>query len=339
MFITSDRKFGVEIEFIADNHRGFSHIRQQINVVHDGSLRPHEHAGEYVSEVLSGRKGEQRIHHVCDVLKKNGASCEENCTSVHVHLDGKRDDYKVTKYEEKPTDTGGINVAISKAVLRKFGVDLVETMAKNQIYAFPGVYISTYDGIQYYSMAPLDKEPGKNYVYFTIETNDRFRWLRNVFYFYTLYSPVMESIVSNSRKNGNMFCIPLARSYDPEDIYKSSNMTDLYNIWYKGREHGGHYDNSRYHNVNFHSFFSQPGTVEIRSHGGTTDANKIILWIKLHQQILDKLEDIDIKDIKDITDTGTLETLCASFLSFIEEPLLQEYVKRLLGYYSNISIK
>lgn len=154
-------------------------------------------------------------------------------------------------------------------------------------------------------------------------------------YFYVQYSQVMEDIVSNSRKYGNMYCIPIGDSYELEDIEACQTEEDLKSVWYKGREPSGHYDDSRYHNVNFHCYWDRHGTVEMRSHGGTVEANKILLWLKLHQKIADKLEDMELEDIR----LEQKSKLHKSFIEFVEEPILQSYVKRLLGYYSGITIK
>jgi len=131
-----------------------------------------------------------------------------------------------------------------------------------------------------------------------------------------------------------MYCIPLGDSFDLPDIEAVKNEEELLKLWYKETNTGGHYNDSRYHNVNFHSYWDRTGTIEIRSHGGTIDPNKILLWVKLHQKIADKLEDLTLDKVK-----ATNSNLHLSFLEFIEEPLLQNYVKRLMGYYSGIKIR
>jgi hypothetical protein len=76
--------------------------------------------------------------------------------------------------------------------------------------------------------------------------------------------------------------------------------------------------------------------VEIRSHGGTIDANKILLWVKLHQHILDKLEDLEISQFK--TSSTSIEEQLRNFVDFLDDPMLRQYVLRLADYYSNIKI-
>jgi len=185
----------------------------------------------------------------------------------------------------------------------------------------------------YLSKAPIKRHPMANYDYFYYEKSDRSKWLRNMLYFYTQYSDVMEGIVSNSRKFGNMYCLPLGKSYDLGEIEKAEDEQQIRTLWYKGRGNTGHYDDSRYHNVNFHSVWNRTGTVEIRSHGGTIDVYKILFWLRLHQHIADKLEEVELDDIKLKGD------LYKSFVDFLDDEQLAEYVKRLLGYYSGITIK
>lgn len=336
--ITSNRRFGIEIEFVAPSSSAMDKIRNRINVVDDGSLRPLANAGEYVSDVLKGEDGEGTVEYACEVLKKYGAHASDPKTSVHIHLDGQKKNsiLRSTKSrKEIPPDVQvwGLSNKLKKT-LSEAHFKAAASEGRLSYLSPMGQYATReIDNILYYSSVPLTKPPMFNYTYYWIEREDRFKWLRNVFYFYTQFSEVMEAIVSNSRKCGNMYCIPLGKSYDLEEIEKCNSIDDIYNVWYKGREPGNHYDDSRYHNVNLHSYFERNGTVEIRSHGGTIDPLKILLWVKLHQKIVDKLEDMELEDIK------FTSNLYKKFVDFVEEPVLQGYVKRLLGYYSNITVK
>ena len=257
--------------------------------------------------------------------------------SVHIHLDGRRNTGRqLVSSLTMPENCNERVSAFSNKVARELGDDVIRAILSGAGGRFVmSLNRNIFDGIVYYSLGELDKKPTKNFTFYYLNSDSRFKWLRNVLFFYTQYSEVMENIVSNSRKLGNMYCTPLSASYTLDSIRKVSSMNELRTLWYKGNESGGHYDDSRYHNVNLHAYWNRHGTVEIRSHGGTIDAGKILLWIKLHQKILDKLETMELDDIE-LRD-GT--NIFASFLSFIEEPVLQSYVKRLLGFYSNIIIK
>jgi len=336
--ITSNRRFGIEIEFVAPSATALDKIRGRLNVVDDGSLRPLLNAGEYVSDVLRGEDGERSVEYACEILKKHGAHSSDIKTSVHVHLDGMKSQHvlRSTKdFSKIPTNQAVYSLSsrmkktLSEAHFAAAGREgRLQYLNPNDNYV-----TSSIGNVLYFSSVTLTRTPSINYTYYWIETPDRFKWLRNVFYFYTQFSSVMDSIVSNSRRCGNMYCIPLAKSYELSEIEKCKSVEDIAQVWYKGRGMGNHYDDSRYHNVNLHSFFERLGTVEIRSHGGTIDPLKILLWIKLHQKIVDKLEDMELEDIK------FEGNLYKEFVDFVEEPVLQAYVKRLLCYYSNITVK
>jgi len=331
--IDSNRKFGVEIEFVAPSASSLTRIKNTIHIEEDGSLRPLLHAGEYVSEVLKGKSGEETIHHVCEVLKKNGASCDNPKTSVHIHLDGQVGQGTLKTSRSPVKDVH--QIAISNRLKAEIGVANISSLLLGR--GLTSVISSRFhetviDGVQYLSKAPLSSKPRLNYTYYYLDKPDRFAWLRNVFYFYTKYSDVMEAMVSDSRKFGNMYCIPLAKSYNLEDILATTDMNSLKFLWYKGRRSNGHYDDSRYHNVNLHCFWDRHGTVEIRSHGGTIDPNKILLWLKLHQQIVDRLENVTIDELV------ALPTTPQGFITFVGDGMLGEYIKRLLGFYSGIKV-
>lgn len=333
--IKSNRRFGVEIEFIAPTEQAYISIANRINVVHDGSLRPLRHAGEFVSPPLCGYDGEMSLRNACDVLKLYGAKSDDVKTSVHVHLDG-RNDGGTLRSSSKIPDNVGRCIAISNKLKKELGNGNISKIVLGKSFEIqdpPMWYSMGFDNITYYSKSVLRTKPKINYTYYWLEKPDRFLWLRNVFYFYTKFSNTMEDMVSNSRKRGNMYCIPLGLSYELDAIAKCTNMDELRNVWYKNRPPMGHFDDSRYHNVNLHSFFDRPGTVEIRSHGGSIDATKILLWVRLHQTIVDKLEDVSLSEIEKLGDG------LDSFVEFIDSELLEEYVKRLVGYFSGSNKK
>lgn len=338
--ITSKRRFGIEIEFAAPTESALRNISKRINVVRDGSLDSLRNAGEYVSPILQGENGYKTISEVCEVLKKNQAEATAPQTSVHVHLDGgaRKSDMSMSRLRPS-VDTSSTRVmAVSNRLRDEINRGEVLLALQQQRHPNAIYQTSKFDGITYYSKADLSRAPRINYTYYWLERPDRFTWLRNMFYFYTMFSDVMEDIVSNSRKFGNMYCIPLGKSYDLPAIAGTKNEAELKNIWYKGRGSNGHYDDSRYHNVNLHCYWDRHGTVEIRSHGGTIDPGKIALWVMLHQAIADKLETYEFEKLVALSKTKNVN-LYKEFIDFVEDEMLQEYIKRLLGYYSSINIK
>lgn len=335
--ITSDRNFGVEIEFYCKQAQSLGKLYRQLNLVEDGSIRHIKNSAEFVSPILNGKTGAEMIYNVCETLKKHSARGDHPAMSVHVHLDARVRSWSYHVSDVKPE--GKRAIAISNTLAKKFTKIKLEDISRgdtrpSSVSGHP-IFLSEFDHMLYMSLAVLKEKPKKNYKFYWAERADRTDWIRNVFYFYTLFSPVMEAIVSNSRRFGNMYCIPLDVSYSLEDIKKCKTKEEIQDLWYKHRPMGNHYDDSRYHNVNLHSIWNRHGTVEIRSHGGTVDPAKILLWVKLHQKIVDKLEDMSLADVEKLN----TDDLYRSFLAFVEEPVLKNYVKRLLGFYSNIIIK
>lgn len=315
---------------------------QDFRVVQDGSLRPHT-GGEYVSPILSGKTGVLEVEQICRALKREGVDVSHPATSMHVHLDGKRHDCEL-EVSSSPIKKPGRQWAVSRSLLRGLDQKQIVTNLLNYDSLSVDSNKKEFNGITYFSKARLSRAPKMNYTYFLLEKPDRIPWLTRMFYFYTQYDHVMASLVSHSRSMGNMYCQRLGESFTLQEIEDIKDENDFIEVWYKGHGIGGHYCDSRYHNVNFHSFFDRHGTVEIRSHGATVDPNKVLLWVKLHQYIADKLETCTLDDIKiDIIPTPigqSPDNVYVEFIKFLsDEPVLQEYVKRLLGYFAGISIK
>lgn len=329
--IKSKRKFGVEVEFVVDNMKTLHKIADHIDVVHDGSLRPHI-GGEWVSRPLTGKKGEAVVKNVCALLKKNFADVHNPQTSFHVHLDGLKNEGELEESEKR--FEGGRQLGISNAVLKSLSRGQLLALVNGTGRVPDGVRLTHADEVAYLSKGLIYRHPRTNYKYFRYKKMDRTKWLRNVFYFYTMYTEVMLAMVSNSRRKGNMYCIPLADSFELKDIENCKSIDDIANVWYKGGGPSGHYDDSRYHNVNLHAYFDRHGTVEIRSHGSTLDPLKILMWVRLHQHIVDRLESVELEDIK------TDKDVFLGFLDFIsDDPMLVEYYKRLIGYFGGVTIK
>lgn len=339
MIINSNRKFGVEIEFCTKSKLQLTKLSQRLPVVYDGSIKHIPNSGEFVSPVLSGEKGENCLVEYCETLKLYNAESEDPSMSMHIHLDGgrKEKELKITKI--KPTHISPLVrvIALSNKAKDSYDVTLIAKELLNNRYLInkPNHYISSplNNNFVFYSLSGiLKKEPVAGYTYYYLEEQHNFNFLRNVLYFYTKYSLVMESLVSNSRKFPNMYCVPLAKSFKLEEISKLKTEGELRDYWYKGRETSRKRDDSRYHDVNLHCYFNGYGTVEIRSHGGTVDPNKILLWVRLHQTILDKLENATLDDINNFSSDYL------GFIEFVDDELLTKYIKRLLGYFSKIKL-
>ena len=171
---------------------------------------------------------------------------------------------------------------------------------------------------------------------------------KRLFYFYTAYGNVLSGLVPNSRKDGNMYCIPMLDSYRPEKIEELETYLDIEKYWYKegsagniNRHKNDHYDGSRYHDFNLHSLWNRHGTIEIRSHSSTTDAKRILLWVALHQAIVDKIASgtLVIEDMKGVTKINDVGEKTKHMLSRLCLPShLDMYVRRLINHFNLTNI-
>lgn len=116
--------------------------------------------------------------------------------------------------------------------------------------------------------------------------------LKQLWYFYHMFDAVMLSFLPHSRRM-NHYCHSVKSSAQAERIAEAKTVAELERIWYKDSRpseiayrKAHKYDNSRYCGLNLHSLFSAKH-VEIRFHGGTLNAIKMLEWIQLHQTILD----------------------------------------------------
>lgn len=117
--------------------------------------------------------------------------------------------------------------------------------------------------------------------------------IQKLMLFFMVYEDVIMSFLPQSRR-ANRFCYPLSEFYHLREIKNCYCVDDFEQIWYRDdnkerideRKKDRH-DQSRYCGINFHSLLAN-GHIEIRYHSGTINYNKIINWIKLFVQILDK---------------------------------------------------
>lgn len=145
------------------------------------------------------------------------------------------------------------------------------------------------------------------------EETDKFKKLKKLFYFYTVFNNVLFSMLPSERRSNN-FCKKLSSSYSIRDIQNCSSQGELEKIWYMKESYADverdkqsslqgssgdsrNRDSSvRYHSINFHSLYYKHGTVEIRMHHGTLNADSILLWIQLHQRIMDAVANNETND-------------------------------------------
>ena len=108
---------------------------------------------------------------------------------------------------------------------------------------------------------------------------------------------------------------------------KRRNLESVENILYKTKNKSmkdsckkDKYHSSRYFWVNLHSYFHR-GSIEVRNHSGTVDADKIINWIKILLTIKEYAAGSKLKDINKLE--GTWEEL----IKIVKNPTLVKYME------------
>lgn len=173
--------------------------------------------------------------------------------------------------------------------------------------------------------------------------------LINLLLFYRVFDRVIMGMLPKDRREGNIYCSSLQDTFSFKEILDCKSQLDFESLWYKERKRerierhkNEHYNDSRYHNVNFHSLFNRHGTVEIRSHGSTINHNRILLWTALHQHILDSISNGSVtrdEIVKYANDEIKLEELAYGMIKTLQLPdNLERYVIRLLNHFSSTAL-
>lgn len=109
---------------------------------------------------------------------------------------------------------------------------------------------------------------------------------------YILYEGVLMSFLPFSRRR-NDYCRPLSEAFQLNELDMVDSLVEAEKLWYKERTYQEvrhakrqHYHTSRYFGINLNPLFGK-GHMEIRSHSGTLNPQKILEWANLHALILD----------------------------------------------------
>lgn len=157
-------------------------------------------------------------------------------------------------------------------------------------------------------------------------------YLRKVVLFYSKYEPFIFAMLPRSRQI-NGYCRKLFSSYNisPNETKKEylNNLNELKYKIYKTRNRRyindrlvkQHYNENRYCWLNLHSVFYR-GTLEIRNHNATLNADKIKNWFKIHLQILDFIKKINLSTIHQLPNTKEM------FLSIFTEDIQKYIIER-----------
>ncbi len=115
---------------------------------------------------------------------------------------------------------------------------------------------------------------------------------------YTVFDDVIASTLPLERRE-NDYTRRLNLQLSLTDINNVQTLLDFFILWTKTFSLSAFRQSlnearheSRYHGINFHSLLKH-GTVEIRYHSGTIEANKVLYWTALHQRIVDLTSELD----------------------------------------------
>ncbi len=181
------------------------------------------------------------------------------------------------------------NFVIRNSTLEKIGLDLSEIQDKD-IKLFITSRGNSPEENSVYRAFDI-----KQCLFFARKNTESDYALKRLLSVYHYYDDLFMAMLRKDRAT-NTYCKSLKETYSKVDIDRVNNQGDIEKLWYKCSDFGTvamakqeHYNSSRYHSVNLHSLFTKFGTVEIRSHHPTLNAESILLWVKLHQHILDRI--------------------------------------------------
>ena len=158
-----------------------------------------------------------------------------------------------------------------------------------------------------------------------IETLPNLELIQKLYVFYSKYEPFFFKMLPKSRQF-NEYCKKFSRldRYDWDEVLKVKNLNEFKKLFYNrlwffptggSRSYG-----KRMAWINFHSIFYR-GTLEIRAHSGTTNAEKIKNWALIHLRIREYLEKNSLGKISKIKPTKE------NFLK-IFNPQLKNYISQ-----------
>lgn len=307
-YITSERKFGVEIEAVIPYNAYTEYNGQAIPdlAIHsDGSIdAPYNYKGvEFVTPPISGEAGREYLKNLCELAKKSNAKINHTC-GLHVHIDTpevflkekseKRFIYD--RYASICRQIKSINPIMEKfSPYGGWAPDLPNELKKKYNNFKSNAYLNL-DALRFF----LNEQA--NEVGQALDSGDLTRFERSdrdiatrikaLWTFYIIFEPVFLSFVPRSRYN-NRYCKPVRNAVALDEIASANDLAALEAVHYKlndeyllDKAKDDHYHATRYQGLNLHSMFAN-GHLEIRWHSGTTNFTKIAEWVNLHLVIVD----------------------------------------------------
>jgi hypothetical protein len=163
--------------------------------------------------------------------------------------------------------------------------------------------------------------------------------IKKIFTFYNIYEKYFFDMTPHSRRN-NHYCQKISARYyniNDSELDKVNSVMKFKKLLYQTNvdKHiksitKNKYCDKRYCWINFHSLFYR-GTLEIRNHAGTINANKINNWFLIHLNIVNMLKNKKLEDIR------TMEKDKDTFLNLFNNDI-QTYIKDRWKKFENINV-
>lgn len=147
------------------------------------------------------------------------------------------------------------------------------------------------------------------HIHLEVPKND-LELIKKIYLFYGKYEPYFFEMLPPSRQQ-NSFCYKYKKAYSckKEEVEKAETMEEIQELLYntEGPEYYMRHQKAEGHRmrycwINLHSIFYR-GTIEVRSHSGTINQNKIINWFRIHERALKIIEKLTIKQIIELEDS------------------------------------
>lgn len=190
-----------------------------------------------------------------------------------------------------------------------------------------------------YDILTLGKEIDiEELIFMSRPIKDNYVKLQRLFMFYTVFDSVLFKMLPKSRQINNRFCKPLSTSYSFGKIRGTRNMGEIEKLWYGSnkleeivsmKQQNKH--ESRRHSVNLHSLLGGIGTIEVRMHHGSLDADELVNWIELHQFIIDQISkgNVSVAMIERAASVQDIDTKVSYMIESIALPKnLQDYIRK-----------
>jgi len=134
-----------------------------------------------------------------------------------------------------------------------------------------------------------------------IEFPTKLELVKKLYIFYSKYENLFFKMLPSSRQR-NRYCIKIKRTDDfsIKDVKDMKHLHQFKKKYYETNFYASdirkRYYKKKYCWANFHSLFYR-GTLEVRSHSGTINSEKIKNWITIHLSVIDFIKNKSVEEI------------------------------------------